>query len=69
MEQYTGSNTGKEYVKAMYCHPDDLTYMQSSSSKMSGWMKHKQESRLQGEVSITSDTQMTSLLQQESIEN
>ena len=62
MEQQTGSNTGKENVKAVYCHPADLTYLQSSSSKMSGWMKHKQESRLQGEVSITSDTQMTSLL-------
>ena len=64
MEQQTGSNTGKEDVQSVYCHPAGLTYMQSSSSKMSGWMKHKQESRLQGEVSITSDTQMTSLLQQ-----
>ena len=64
MEQQRDSNTGKEYVKAVYCHPADLTYMQSSSSKMSGWMKHKQESRLQGEVAITSDIQMTSLLQQ-----
>ena len=63
-EQQTGSKTGKEYIKAVYCHPADLTYMQSSSSKMSGWMKHKQESRLQGEVAITSDIQMTSLLQQ-----
>ena len=69
MEQVTDAKLGKEYKRAVYCHPDDLTYMQSSSSKMSGWMKHKQESRLQGEMSITSDTQMTSLLQQESIEN
>ena len=49
----------KEYVKAVYCHPDYLTYMQSTSCKMPGWMKHKLESRLSGEISITSDTQMT----------
>ena len=59
MEQQTGSKLGKEYVKAVYCHPAYLTYMQSTSCKMSGWMKHKLESRLPGEISITSDTQMT----------
>ena len=49
---------GKEYVKAVYCHPAYLTCMQSTSCKMPGWMKHKLESRLSGETSITSDTQM-----------
>ena len=55
-EQQTVSKLGKEYVKAMYCHPAYLTYMQSTSCKMSGLMKHKQESRMLGEISITSDT-------------
>ena len=59
MEQQTGSKKGKEYVKAIYCHPAYLTYMQSISCEMLGWMKHKLESRLQGEISITSDMQMT----------
>ena len=59
MEQQTGSTLGKEYVKAVYCHPHCLTYMQSTSCKMPGWMKHKLESRLQGEISITLDMQMT----------
>ena len=49
MEQQTGSESGKEYVKAVYCHPAYLTYMQSTSWEMLGWMKHKQESRLLGE--------------------
>ena len=49
----------KEYVKAVYCYPAYLTYMQSTSCKMLGWMKHKLESRLPGEISITSDKQMT----------
>ena len=49
---------GKEYVKAV-CHPAYLAYMQSTSFEMSGWMKHKLESRLPGEISITSDTQVT----------
>ena len=49
----------KEYIKAVYCHPDYLTYMQSTSCEMLGWMKHKLESRLPGEISTTSDTQMT----------
>ena len=59
MEQQTGSRLGKEYVKAVYCHPAYLTYMQSTSCEMLGWMKHKLESRLLGEISITSDMQMT----------
>ena len=59
MEQQTGSKLGKEYVKAVYCHPAYLTYMQNTSCKMSGWMKHRPESRFPGEISITSDTQMT----------
>ena len=49
MEQQTGSTLGKEYVKTVYCHPAYLTYMQSTSCKMPGWMKHKLESRLRGE--------------------
>ena len=60
MEQWTGSKLWKEYVKAVYCHPAYLTYMQGTSWEMLGWMKHKLESRLQGEISITSDMQMTS---------
>ena len=55
MEQQTGSKSGKEYVKAVYCHPAYLTSTQSTSCKMPGWMKHKLESRLLGEISITSD--------------
>ena len=59
MEQQTGSKSGKEYVKAVYCHLAYLTYMQSTSREMPGWMKHKLESRLPGEISIISDMQMT----------
>ena len=59
MEQQTGSKQGKEYVKVVYCHPAYLTYMQSTSCKMLGQMKHNLESRLLGEISITSDMQMT----------
>ena len=59
MEQQTGSKLGKEYVKAVYCHLAYLTYLQSTSREMLGWMKHKLESRLPGEISITSDMQMT----------
>ena len=61
MEQWTGSKLGKAYVKAVYCLPAYLTYMQSTSFEMPGWMKHKLESRLSGEISITSDMQMISL--------
>ena len=59
VEQQTRSKTGKEYVKAVYCHPAYLTYMQSTSWEMLDWKKHKLESRLLGEISITSDMQMT----------
>ena len=58
-EQQTGSKSGKEYIKAVYCHPAYLTYMQSTSYEIPGWMKHKLESRLPGEIPITSDMQMT----------
>ena len=56
MEQKTGSKSGKDYVKAVYCHSAYLTYIQSTSCKMPGWMKHKLESRLPEEIPITSDT-------------
>ena len=59
MEQQTGSKSGKEHFKAVYCHPAYLTYMLSTSYEMLGWMKHKLESKLQGKISITSDKQMT----------
>ena len=59
IEQQTGSKLGKEYIKAVYCHPAHLTYMQSTSCEMLGWKKHKLESRLLREISITSDMQMT----------
>ena len=59
MEQWTGPKLGKECVKAVYCHPAYLTYVQSTSCKTLGWRKHELESRLWGEVPITSDMQMT----------
>ena len=68
MGQQTGSRSGKEYIKALYCHPAYLTYVQSTSCRMLGWMKHKLESRLPGEISITSDMQMPPLLMAESEE-
>ena len=55
------SKLGKEYVKAVYCHPTYLTYMQSTSCEMPGWMMHKLESRLPREISTTSDMQMIPL--------
>ena len=61
MEEQTGSKLGKEYIKAVYCHPTYLTSMQSTLCKMPGWMSHKLESRLPGEISTTSDKQMISL--------
>ena len=64
-----GSKLGNDYVKAVYCHPAYLTYMQSISCEMPGWMKHKLESRLSGEISITSDMQMTPLLWQKAKRN
>ena len=68
-EQRTGSKLGKEYVKAVYCHSAYLTYMQRTSCEMLGWMKHKLESRLKGEISITSDMQMTPPLWQKEKRN
>ena len=59
---WTGSNLGKEYVKTVYCQHVYLIYVQGTSCKILNWMKHKLESRLQGEISISSDTQMTPLL-------
>ena len=59
MEQQTDSKSGKEYIKSVYCHPTCLTYMQSTSWEMLGWMKHKLELGLLGEISVTSDIQMT----------
>ena len=64
MEQQTGSKEGKEYVKAVYCHPAYLTYMPSATCEMPGWIFIKLESRLPGEISVTSDMQMTPPLQQ-----
>ena len=68
-EKRTGSKLGQEYVKAVYCHPAYLTYMQSTSCEVLGWMKNKLESRLAGEISITSDMQMTPPLWQEANRN
>ena len=59
MEQQSGSKSEKEYVKAVYCHPAYLTFMQCTSQKIPGWMKHKLESRFLGETSITLVMQMT----------
>ena len=64
MEQQTGSKEEKKYIKAVYSHPAYLTYMQSTSCKMPGWIKHKLESRFPGEIPITSDRQMISPLWQ-----
>ena len=59
MEKQAGSQMGKEYIKAVYCHPNYLTYMQSRSWDMLAWIKHKLESSFLGEISINSDRQMT----------
>ena len=64
MEQQIGSKSRKEYIKAVYCHPAYLTYTQSTSGEMPGWMKHKLESRLPGDISITLEIQMPSPLWQ-----
>ena len=69
MEQRTGSKLEKEYIKTVYCHPAYLIFMQNISWEMLGWMKHKLESRLQGEISITSDTQMIPPLWQKAKKN
>ena len=69
MKQWIDSKLGKEYVKAVYCHPAYLTYMQSTSYEMPGWMKHKWEIRLPQEISLTSDMQMTPPLWQKAKKN
>ena len=69
MEQQTGSKLGKEYIKPVYCHPAYLAYMKSTSCEMPGWLKHKLESRLPGEISITLDMQMTPPLWQKAKRN
>ena len=69
MEQQTGPKYEKEYIKAVYCHPVYLTYMQSTSWETLGWRKHKLESRLPGEISVTLDMQMTPPLQQKAKKN
>ena len=69
MEQWTGSKLGKEYIKAVYCHLAYLIYMQSTSWEMLGWIKHKLESRLLGEISITSDIQMIPPLWQKELKS
>ena len=69
MKELIGSKLGKEYDKVTYCHPIYLTYMQSTSCNISGWMKHKLESRLLGEIPTTSDIQMISLKWQKAKRN
>ena len=69
MEQQTGSKSGKKYNKAEYCHPAYLTSMQSTSFEMSGWMKHKLESRFLGEISITTDIQTLMTESEEELRN
>ena len=69
MEQWTGSKLGKEYIKALYCHSAYLTYIQNTSYEMPGWMKHKLESRLLGEIPVTSDMQITPPLWQKAKRN
>ena len=61
IEQLTGSKLGKEYLKVVYCHPVYLTSMQNTSCEMLGWMNHKLESRLPGEISTTLDMKITPL--------
>ena len=68
MEQQTGTKSGKEYVKGVYCHPTYLSYMQITSCEVPGWMKNKLESRLSAEISITSDMQMTPPLRQKPLD-
>ena len=68
-EQQIGSKLEKKYIKAVYCHPAYLTYMQSTSWEMLGWRKHKLESRFPGEISITSDMRMTPHLWQKAKKN
>ena len=69
LEQWTGSKLGKEYIEAVHCDPTYLIYTQSTSHEMPGWIKHKLESRFPGQVSVTSDMQMTPHLWQEAKRN
>ena len=69
MEQQTGSKLGKKFDRAVFCHRAYLAYMQSTSCEMPDWMKHKLESRLMGEISITSDMQITPPLWQKAKKN
>ena len=69
MEQQIGSKLEKEYAKAVYCHPVYLTFIQSTPREIPGWMSHKLESRLPGEISITSDMQRTPYLGQKAKKN
>ena len=69
MGQQAGLKSGKEYIKAVYCHPAYLTFMQTKLCKMPGWMIYKLESRLPGEISIISDMQMTPPLWQKAKRN
>ena len=69
VKQQTGSKLGKEYFKAAYCHPAYLTYIQSTSCKMPGWIKHMLESKSQGEIPITSEMHMTPPLWQKTKNN
>ena len=69
MKQWTGSKLGKEYIKAVYCHPAYLSSVKNTSCERPGWMKHKLEIRLPGETSITSDKQMTTPLWQKGKRN
>ena len=69
MDQWTGSQLEKDYDKAIYCHPANLTYMQSTSWEILGWMKHKLELRLLGRILVTSDMQMTPPLSQKAKKN
>ena len=69
MEQQMGSKFGKEYIKAVYCHLAYLTYMQSTSCETLSWIKHWRESRLPGEILITSDIQMALPLWQKAKRN
>ena len=69
MERQISSKLGKEYIKAVYCHPAYLTSMQSTSWETLGWKKHELESGLLGEIAVTSDTQMTPPLQQKAKKN
>ena len=69
MEQQTGSKLRKEYITAVYCHPAYLTYMESTSCEILGWMKHRLQSRFLGEISISSAMQMIQPIWQKAKKN